>query len=384
MSILVVGFATSGLLAQSTPSAQPSSPVEQLSAAATSLPFTEIPYYADWASSPHADHGAMAFNHWNSEGAIPTDCARCHSTPGFLDYLGADGTAPRVVDHPAPIGTVITCIACHNAKTLTLTSVVFPSGLEVDNLGPDARCMTCHQGTESTKSVNAAVAGMDDDTVNSKLTFINVHYRAAAATLMGNLAQVAYQYPDKQYAGRLQHQDPDHPFAQPYNHCTACHDLHTVAVKVADCSACHKEVTDADQASLQLIRVSTASYDGTGDAHEGVAQEIGNLHKQLLSAIQLYAKQIAKMPIAYNGDSYPYFFVDTNGNGQVDSDEAKVPNQYKSWTPRLLKAAYNYQFVEKDPGAFAHNPIYTVEILHDLLADLAQKVSVDVKNEVRP
>ena len=52
---------------------------------------------------------------------------------------------------------------------------------------------------------------------------------------------------------------------------------------------------------------------------------------------------------------YPYFFNDNNGNGEADKDEAKFPNRYKSWTPRLMKAAYNYQFVTKDPGAFAHN-----------------------------
>ncbi len=60
--------------------------------------------------------------------------------------------------------------------------------------------------------------------------------------------------------------------------------------------------------------------------------------------------QVAESPIAYDGSSYPYFFVDTNGNGIVDTDEAQVPNAFKSWTPRLVKATYNYQFSLKDPG----------------------------------
>ena len=49
-----------------------------------------------------------------------------------------------------------------------------------------------------------------------------------------------------------------------------------------------------------------------------------------------------------------------NGDGKADKDEAKYPNRYKAWTPRLLRAAYNYQFVTKDPGAFAHNPTYAI------------------------
>ena len=45
-----------------------------------------------------------------------------------------------------------------------------------------------------------------------------------------------------------------------------------------------------------------------------------------------------------------------------------MPNRYRSWTPRLLKAAYNYQVVSKDPGAYTHNPTYALQLLHDLRA----------------
>ncbi len=44
-----------------------------------------------------------------------------------------------------------------------------------------------------------------------------------------------------------------------------------------------------------------------------------------------------------------------------------------------MKAAYNYQFVTKDPGAFAHNPAYAAQLLHDSIADLGTRVSVDLK-----
>lgn len=351
------------------PSAQPPT------AAVSSIPTTQVPFFADWASSPHADRAAMPFNHWNKERAIPVECAKCHSTPGFRDFVGADGTPAGIVNHPAPTGTVITCIACHNSKTVQLTSVVFPSGLRVDHLGASAICMTCHQGVESTASVTKALAGMGDDTVNPKLRFINVHYAAAGATLMGNLARVAYQYPGKHYAGRLVH-------AAPYTKCTACHALHTVAVKVEACEACHKEVTD--KASLHLIRVSKADYDGTDDPNEGIADEIQHMRERLYSAIQAYAKTVAGKPIVYAGAVYPYFFTDTNNNGVADKDELRFPNQYRAWTPRLLKAAYNFQFVTKDPGAFAHNPTYTLQILYDSIADLGAKVPVDLTRVKRP
>jgi Cytochrome c7 and related cytochrome c len=361
-----------GLHAQTPP---PAAPAATPAAPPGMISTTQVPFYAEWAGSPHANHAAEEFNHWNKDGNVPVECARCHSTPGFRDYLGADGSTPFKVDHPAPVGTVITCVACHNDKTLTLTTVVFPSGLKAGNQGADAICMTCHQGVESTNSVNKALAGMPDDQVEPKLEFINVHYTAAAAMMFGTKAQVGYEYPGKTYAGRLEH-------AAPYTRCTACHQTHALAVKVNACMACHRQVTD--KATLQLIRIDKIDRDGTGDLNEGVAQQLDHLRTKLLAAIMDYAKEVVKKPVAYTPEVYPYFFNDKNGNGSVDKDEAIFPNRYKSWTPRMMKAAYNYQFVTKDPGAFAHNPNYATELLHDSLADLGAKVSLDVSKLVRP
>ncbi len=52
--------------------------------------------------------------------------------------------------------------------------------------------------------------------------------------------------------------------------------------------------------------------------------------------------------------------------------------------PRLLKAAYNYQYVQKDPGAFAHNGKYVIQFLYDNLASLSTKVDVDMTGMIRP
>jgi hypothetical protein len=62
-------------------------------------------------------------------------------------------------------------------------------------------------------------------------------------------------------------------------------------------------------------------------------------------------------PIAYDGAAYPYFFNDA-GEG------------YATWTPRMLQAAYNYQYATKDPGAFAHNGKYILQVLYDSIENL--------------
>ena len=88
----------------------------------------------------------------------------------------------------------------------------------------------------------------------------------------------------------------------------------------------------------------------------------------LYAAMQAYA--LAKDgvdPIMYDGHSYPYFFIDP-GDGTTGEN-------YSTWTPLLLEAAYNYQYVQKDPGAFAHNGKYILQVLYDAIESLGGDVS---------
>ena len=145
---------------------------------------------------------------------------------------------------------------------------------------------------------------------------------------------------------------------------------HSTEVQVDKCGTCHQGVKTKDD--LQNIRMagSQADYNGNGDTKEGIAKEVAGVQAMAMQAIQAYAKEKAGKAIAYNPDAYPYFFNDTNGDGKAGTDEAVSDNAYKSWTARLLKAAYNYQFSVKDPGQFAHNGKYVVELLYDSIDDL--------------
>ena len=60
------------------------------------------------------------FRHWddaaeNPEG-VPVACAKCHTSAGYQDFLGADGSAADVVDAPVPAKEAqgIQCVTCHN------------------------------------------------------------------------------------------------------------------------------------------------------------------------------------------------------------------------------------------------------------------------------
>ena len=272
----------------------------------------EVPFLDEWAGSGHADASAEAFIHWDEDDPqeVPDRCAKCHSTPGYLDFLGADGTEFGVVDSGHPVGTTVECAACHNEVTLTLDSVVMPSGIELTDLGDEARCMQCHQGRQSKVSVDESIAeaGVGDDEVSEDLGFLNIHYYAAAATKYGTMAKGGYEYEGITYDGNFAH-------VEEFDTCIECHDMHTLEVKVEQCSECHAGVTSVED--LQDVRMagSLVDYDGDGDAREGIYDELEGLKETLYASIQAYADEVSGAPITYDSASHPYLFADARGAG---------------------------------------------------------------------
>jgi hypothetical protein len=336
-----------------------------------------IPFHAEWQASAHGDATSRSFTNWDQtdDKAVPISCAKCHSTDGFLDFLGADGSEFGVVNNPAPIGSVVTCEACHNNVAVGLTSVTFPSGEEIHGLGSEARCMQCHQGRASTVQVIGSIerAGltMDDlDTVSPDLGFTNIHFFAAAATQYGTLAKGGYEYPGKVYDGRFEH-------VEAYQTCSDCHNPHTLEVEPTQCAACHENVRDARDFVNIRMQGSLADFDGNGNLREGIYYEIAGLREILYASIQAYANEVSGTPIGYYS-GHPYFFIDLNNDGQISDDEGVRANAYNAWTPRLAMAAFNYQVSYKDSGAYMHNAKYIIQLLYDSIEDINSVLSVPV------
>jgi len=320
---------------------------------------------ARYARSSHADRESQSFAYWNNNDppVVPANCAACHGTPGLLSFLGEDGSTSGVVDQAPSAGEVITCIACHNPTAHGLEQVVFHSGAEFKPIRKEAVCLICHQSRQSTSGIEISLQGLADDEVSSDLSFINPHYGFAASTQLGSAAGSGCQYPGQEYAGYFAH-------AAGAGVCTDCHNPHSLAVEPRLCAVCHPNVVGRHD--YTAIRTQPADYDGDGDTAEGIYSEIMSLHARLLEAIQRYARNVAEKPVVY-GDALPFFFVDTNGNGKADPDEMNRNNRYDAWTPRLIRAAYNYQFVKKDVGGYVHNPRYVIQLLHDSLMDLGEQ-----------
>ena len=340
-------------------------------------PIPDTPYLAEWQGSGHADVASEPFRHWDGEdpAEVPTSCAKCHTSAGYQDFLGLDGSEAGKVDAAVAAADAqgVQCVACHNAGTISKTTVMFPSGVEITS-GDDVRCMECHQGRESKVSVDAqiekfAVTDMDavvapikDDQGNDvRFGFRNVHYYAAAATLYGGMVHGGYEYEGLTYDAKNDH-------VEGYNTCSGCHDPHTLEVKIEECAFCHEDVaTTEDLKNIRMVS-SAPDYDGDGNVEEGMYYEIEGLQAALLAEIQKYALETAGAEIKYDAATYPYF---------MGADGKNYPN----WTPRLLKAAYNYQVSIKDPGAFAHGNKYIVQLLFDSITDLGGDTSKMARND---
>jgi hypothetical protein len=349
----------------------------------------------------------MPFRDWDGEGEVPFRCAKCHSAEGLPTFIKAggtvvvtaNGTTYSIGTGPVEPSNGLACATCHDTSKfparIAVTSVPFPSGAQLTfstekddkgNLKPvDSNlCLECHQGRESTLSMNNAINSAkpkSDDEVTMKadgttpaLAFKNIHYFAAGATLFGDSAKAAYQYADQKYNGRNMHVDG-------FNMCTNCHNAHTLAVQVDKCAACHTNVkTTAD---LENIRMSTVDFNGNGDVKEGMAKEVEAFQAALYAEIQKYAEAKAGTALVYDGASNPYFFVDKDKDGKADKDDKGAAIRYTTWTPNLLRAAFNYQFSVKDPGMFAHNPQYVMQFLYDSIKSLGGNVSKLVRPEVK-
>ncbi|MHA6326819.1 cytochrome C [Roseivivax sp. CAU 1753] len=321
---------------------------------------------ADWFRSAHADAAAEAFRHWDEDEEIRAECSVCHSGEGFRSFHGLDGSKPGIPETPIDTGGVVDCATCHNPGLAQITEIQMPSGVMHPVDGVEASCMTCHQGRTAGATVTKAVGDLPDDTPDAGLRFINPHYATAAATWLGGYGGAGYHYEGRTYTGRFFH-------ARPIDSCVSCHQPHTLEVQVQSCSTCH------ENGEPEAIRISRQSYDGSGNTRQGISEDIRKNAARLLDMVTRYGAEVAGTPIHHDSGRYPYFFADANGDGVADTADGKAVS-YASWTPRMLRAVYNWKLVTADPGAYAHNPHYALQLLHDSIADLAGPLDVKMES----
>jgi predicted CXXCH cytochrome family protein len=307
----------------------------------------------------HFNGASTAARRWDADEAVTASCSRCHGGSEGFRFYAQYGVGLRVQE----TANGLDCATCHTNfgstfDVLAVANTTFPSGIVRNEPGNDNLCSNCHSGRAAKATVDGVIA-------SNNLRFSNVHYAPAAGVKLGTATKVGYEYSGKTYAGPLTHMGGVQ--------CTSCHDpiasQHSFLIEDAfqeRCRTCH---ADALGNAQNIRMVHLADYDGDNNTTEALKAELDGLADRLLAAM----KATANPKICYAG-SNPYFFIDTNGNGTCDGNEATSANSYKPFTPALLKAAFNYQLEHVEEGAWAHNFKYMGQLLYDSIADLGGNV----------
>ena len=330
-----------------------------------------LQYRTDWAASGHGDVKGTpwmnsASHNWKASGmsgvkvslaGSPTDCQRCHTANGYVQFTNVSSIAP-LASAAARYSEPLTCNACHNAD-FSLRSVTprtgyynytsaFTKKLLVSSPLPDSQtsniCLGCHLGREAGVTIKAMAAATAHGNYSTSfwknVNFLNSHYLTAGGQVFG---VTGYEYPGLNYSNAVNHAYVGAGVAGP---CVTCHmpnNTHTLDPSLASysqCNSCHSGAMNST-----FVAGKTADFNAALQAL-GTALTLNGFVPNMVAGVL----------------SYPYFTTTNWGN--------------KDTGPANMGAAFNYNLLVHDPGAFAHNPTYAKRLVRDSL-DFLTNGSID-------
>ena len=321
----------------------------------------------------HFNGASEANRHWDEDAAVSSRCSQCHSGKEGYEFYVEFGVGLEVPEN----ANGLECGLCHTDLTqdpppvITVDSVTLPSGAMFTDIMETSSnmCGVCHMGRNSGLDVDDAIGGAADTDILAGQGFVNPHYAPAYATRVGTEGLLGYQYDGETYDGYFSH--------GPAQACEGCHlpqdNNHSFDAQdsASACAGCHPGAdTDVQAINGAFGNERDVDYDGDG-TNENLVDELEGMADNVYVRLQATASATAGASDICYGNAYPYFFIDTDGSGGLCSDdEAIFPNQYDTWTPQLLRGAYNWQVWHVDHGAWAHNFDYIGQLLYDSFVNL--------------
>jgi hypothetical protein len=360
-------------------------------------PTTALAAGKEWAESGHGDTAAPPWTNYDFKtrgtssdsnatpaNSAPSDCVRCHTTTGYIKYVTSNFTdihAWGTTSDSKTLGKeVLGCDGCHddgngNAYGFKRRTVAPVTGyynystpvtgkLFVSFNFPDVTtsniCMACHVGRQGGITIKA-IETVESTTGRFRIfssaggmSFINSHYLTAGATI--------FKASGYEYAGRS-YDNPSY-----YKHsqigvndvngtgrngpCVTCHmntdkkhlflpvsknetDGSILAITSKTCSKCHDDRNPMTVATLQ----------GEKDGFN--------------AALAVLAEALKVRGFTFNNNN-PYF---TNKNWQTTKTSM---GGYGAGTGgKTMGAAFNFNLLRHDYGAFAHNRLYAKRLIYD-------------------
>ena len=335
-----------------------------------------VAFYKTVGATDDAEGNAWTHYNWDqttSRGA----CQRCHTATGIANFL----TNPAAYDATgngndfshlsgwtkaagSPQNELIYCWGCHsdsqtgtlrNPGAITENYAAATAGAPVatvvyPDLGKSNVCMGCHLGREIGQTV------ANDTDADGTRGFVNSHYLAAGAIVFG---EAGYEFAGKTYTKTFQ----GHAAAGASDGKGPCVTCHMTSTEAHAFEVVTKDATGA------VTGIATTSCNSChGDMNAAWLEERKEAYHAALENLNIALQSKGIYFQARN----PYFFV---GPGATDPSYTTwaAPYGFDAWK-NVMGAAFNYNLLEHDPGSYAHNRSYALQLIADSIDFIADGV----------
>jgi nitrate/TMAO reductase-like tetraheme cytochrome c subunit len=298
-----------------------------------------------------ADGSQSAFTVFNFATFAGGSCSRCHTTSGAKNYLDdPENYSPRNNNFSHLSGAqkeLMYCWGCHadNSGGLRDPGPITAAYTSVSFTFPDLMgsnvCTACHTGRES----GEVISNSDDDF--SDKGFVDSHYLSAGGTLFN---ATGYEFAGRDYSNSIYFIHDRVGLTNPLQPgdngpCIGCHmkteEGHLFASVAKDITGQIVELTSFEQ---------TCSNCHTGP--EELLAVVNELEEGFTAALESLRIELAKNDFYFLG-GFPYF-------SDTDWTSAKDPSGKNN-----MGAAFNYNLLHHEPGAYTHNLQYARKLLYD-------------------
>lgn len=324
-----------------------------------------------WAESKHADKtaaGAWAHYNWTetagqirADGSATSDrtsCQRCHTTTAAIAYFAANADGdpsdyvPPMAYNPFYEPEMLHCNGCHTDSlgALRATGRITADYTNAPYQYPDALgsniCLACHTGRESGESIKNSPADF-----TGPVAFINSHYLTAGGTVY---AASGYEYDGQNYANVpfYQHDQigtPVRPGTGDKGSCIGCH------LSAPESHSFQAIARDATSGLITEITSPVCAVCHTGNFALTPA-DLNAEEEDFHAALTALQMALQDQGIFY-ANTFPYFF---------NAGPTTFANRFLNWGDReTMGAAFNFNMVKHDPGAYVHNRFYTKRLIYD-------------------
>ncbi|MDT8419039.1 MAG: cytochrome c3 family protein [Desulfuromonadales bacterium] len=303
--------------------------------------------YTGYAESGHGDTTAPAWMHYPWTDASRASCQPCHTTTGYVNAMTGSTNVPDNTTQE-----VLTCIGCHsNAGTgeirpeATAYTAQFGNGASFTypELGASNTCVRCHSGRESGESITLSAGDF------SNQSFINFHCLTAGAQVFAATGYVLGVTPTGGY------------------HQNVGIDNNQSTGEQGPCVTCHMGIGTADHTWEVVSHDAGGNVDGIlsnacVNCHAALTPaDLNNAKGDVAAAMAELQAALAAVGVVYS-PNYPYFY-ESDGTTALKNWDGIVVNGLTGQGKDVMGAAYNYNLIAHDPGAYAHNIQYALELI---------------------